>query len=53
MRTVADDLSLGPGANLLRWDGRDRDGAVVRPGVYVVSVEALGEIRTETLAVVR
>ena len=53
MRQVASGLALGPGANLVRWDGRDRDGAPVRAGMYVVTVEALGETKTEALAVVR
>ena len=53
VREVATGLSLGAGANLVRWDGRDRQGAVVEDDLYVVTVEALGEKRTQTLAVVR
>jgi len=53
MREVLRDQALGPGANLVRWDGRDRDGSVVEDGLYLVTVEALGEKRTQTLAVVK
>ena len=53
VREVASGVALGPGANLVRWDGRDRDGSVVADGLYLVSVEALGRTETRTLAVVR
>ncbi len=52
VRTVARGLGAGPGANLVHWDGRDDDGHVVNPGLYFVTVEALGETRTQTVAVV-
>ena len=39
------------GAN--RLDGRERSGAVVTDGLYLVTVEALGQMRSQTLAVVR
>jgi hypothetical protein len=44
---------LGAGANLVRWDGRDDNGRVVEDGIYVVGVEALGEVLKRTVAVVR
>jgi hypothetical protein len=53
VREVASGMTLGPGANLVRWDGRDRAGAVVADGLYLVTVEALGRSQTRTLAVVR
>lgn len=53
IQTVADRVSFGAGSNLVRWDGRDRDGAMVGDGLYLVSVEALDVRKTETLAVVR
>jgi hypothetical protein len=37
----------------VRWDGRNRDGALVAPDLYLVTVEALNETRSTTLAVVR
>ncbi|HEY3215135.1 MAG TPA: two-component regulator propeller domain-containing protein [Candidatus Eisenbacteria bacterium] len=53
VREVASGDPMGPGANLVRWDGRDREGSVVTDGLYLVTVEALGQTRTQTLAVVR
>jgi flagellar hook assembly protein FlgD len=53
VREVVAGQSFGPGANLVRWDGRDREGSVVADGIYLVTVEALGQTRTQTLAVVR
>ena len=53
MREVTHDQPLGAGANLVRWDGRDRDGRLVVDGLYIVSVEALGERQLKPLAVVR
>jgi len=53
VREIAHDLDLPAGANLLRWDGRGRDGAIVSDGLYLVAVQALGERRLQELAVVR
>jgi ligand-binding sensor domain-containing protein len=53
VREVAHGVTMGPGANLVRWDGRDRAGEVVADGLYLVAVEALGRTQTRTLAVVR
>jgi len=53
VRELAHDSELPAGANLLRWDGRGRDGAVVGDGLYLVAVSALGERRTQPLAVLR
>jgi hypothetical protein len=53
IREVIAGQQLGAGANLVRWDGRDRDGGVVVDGMYLVTVEALGRSETKTLAVVR
>jgi len=39
-------MSMGPGANLVYWDGRDRDGDAATEGLYLVTVEALDETRT-------
>jgi hypothetical protein len=46
-------LQMNAGANVVRWDGRDGDGAEVPDGLYLVTVEALGERQVQTLAVVR
>jgi len=53
VRTVIGGLPLEAGANLVRWDGRDEDAAIVPDGIYLVAVEALGETQRRTLAVVR
>lgn len=53
VRAVAEGAPSVAGWNVVRWDGRDRDGATVDEGLYLVTVEALGETRTTTLGVVR
>ena len=53
VRVVSSGLALGPGTNLVSWDGRDEDHHDVDSGLYLVTVEALGETKTQTLAVVR
>jgi flagellar hook assembly protein FlgD len=53
VRQVASGLSLPGGAGVVHWDGKDRDGRVVEEGLYIVTVEALGERQTQTLAVLR
>ena len=53
MRIVTSGQTLGPGTNVVSWDGKDEDRRDVDSGMYFVTVEALGERRTQTLAVVR
>lgn len=53
VRVVMSGETLGPGTNLVSWDGRDQDRHDVDAGLYFVTVEALGETRTQTLGVVR
>jgi hypothetical protein len=53
IREVTRDQTFGSGSQLLSWDGRDRNGDLVLDGLYIVSVEALGETETHTLSVVR
>ena len=53
VRRVISGLPLGAGANLVHWDGRNDDGRVVEDGLYLVAVEALGEVQKRTVAVVR
>jgi hypothetical protein len=45
--------TLGAGANLVSWDGKDEDHRDVDGGLYLVTIEALGETHTQTLGVVR
>jgi ligand-binding sensor domain-containing protein len=53
VRQLASGLQLNAGANLVRWDGRDDDGRVVEDGLYLVGVEALGQMVKRPVAVVR
>jgi ligand-binding sensor domain-containing protein len=53
VREVMSGQTLGAGTNLVSWDGRDEDRHEVDSGLYLVSVEALGETHTQTLAVLR
>ena len=53
VRELVSGADLPAGANLVRWDGRDCHGAVVADDLYLVTIEALGERETRTLAVVR
>lgn len=52
VQTVADGLMLPAGSNVLRWDGRNRDGGAVNEGMYLLSVEVNGQRQTKTFAVV-
>jgi len=53
VREVASGRAFNAGANVVQWDGRDAAGNIVVDGLYLVSVQALGETRVKTLAVVR
>ncbi len=53
VREVMSGEHLDAGTNLVRWDGRDGSGAVVGEGLYLVSVEALGQKQVKTVSVVK
>jgi ligand-binding sensor domain-containing protein len=53
VRIVMSGQELGPGTNLVSWNGQDEDHHAVEPGLYLVTVEALGETSTQALGVVR
>ena len=53
VRRVVEDRPLTAGANLLTWDGRDEDGAVVADDLYFVAVEAEGQVAQLAVAVSR
>ncbi len=53
VREVVSGQYLGAGTNVVRWDGRDEGGAVVAEGLYLVSVEALGQKQVKTVSVVK
>ena len=53
VREVENGRTMNAGANLVRWNGEDQSGEIVPDGLYLISVEALGEKQVKTLAVVR
>jgi len=53
VREVVAGQAMNAGANLVRWDGRDRNGGFATDGLYLVTVEALGRTERKTLAVVK
>jgi len=53
IREVVSGQAMNAGANLVRWDGRDRNGGFAVDGLYLVTVEALGRTERKTLAVVK
>jgi hypothetical protein len=53
VREVVTGQAMNAGANLVRWDGRDRNGGFAVDGLYLVTVEALGRTERKTLAVVK
>lgn len=53
VQEVASGQAMNAGSNLLRWDGKDRRGEFVADGIYMVTVEALGQKQRNVLAVVK
>ena len=53
IRRVTDGMPVSPGVNVVKWNGRNGDGAVVNADVHLVSVRAGGSKSVKTLAVVR
>jgi flagellar hook assembly protein FlgD len=50
---VASGEVMSAGANLIYWNGRNRNGEIVQDGLYMVTVRASDRKETKTLAVVR
>ena len=50
---MLDAGSLAYGSHELPWDGCDRAGRPLEPGIYLVKLEAAGETRTQRMAVIR
>jgi hypothetical protein len=44
------DRHLPAGWHDARWDGRDASGHLTAPGVFVVRIDAGGEVRTRRVA---
>ncbi|MEO5619163.1 MAG: FlgD immunoglobulin-like domain containing protein [Candidatus Eisenbacteria bacterium] len=53
IRNVTVGTVLGAGEHTVRWDGSGADGRQVSIGLYMISVEALGQKATRKLPVVR
>jgi flagellar hook assembly protein FlgD len=53
VRDVVESIEVNAGANVVPWDGKDRDGREVTDGPYLVSIASQGQTEKRTLAVVR
>jgi flagellar hook assembly protein FlgD len=53
VRELMSGETMGAGANLVRWDGRDDNSETSPDGLYIISVEAMGQRETKTISVVR
>ena len=50
-RTLNPEFPLGPGHNVLVWDGKDMNGKVVPSGLYIITLERSGSILKTTVGV--
>ncbi len=50
-RVLTSPEVMSTGTNVLRWDGRDDDGALVVSNFYIITVEGEGVLRTKTVVV--
>ena len=50
-RTIKPEHSLGPGSNVIVWDGKDFDGNIVPSGLYIVTLESSDTILRTTVGV--
>lgn len=53
VKEVASNRGMNQGINVVGWDGRGSDGAIVRDGLYLVTVESREGRQVKTVAVVR
>ncbi len=53
VRTLADRAPLAAGTHALAWDGRSERGPVLPSGIFVVRLEAGGQVRAEKLVLTR
>jgi ligand-binding sensor domain-containing protein len=53
VRLLRPETPLQAGRNLVRWDGRDEQANWAEDGLYLVTVRALGQTRTQALVVAR
>jgi hypothetical protein len=50
-RTLKPEQKLGPGNNIIVWDGKDSGGSVVPSGLYIVTLESSGSMLKTTVGV--
>jgi len=50
-RTLKPEQTLGPGNNIIIWDGKDSNGDVVASGLYIVTVESSASMLKTTVGV--
>lgn len=50
-RILRENISLLKGTNAVEWDGKDIDGNFCPTGLYIVTVEAGGDVKTKTVMV--
>ena len=50
-RILKPEQKLGPGSNIIVWDGKDSDGTVVPSGLYIVTLESSASILRTTVGV--
>ena len=50
-RTLKPEQKLGPGNNIIVWDGKDADGSVVPSGLYIVTLESSSSMLKTTVGV--
>ena len=50
-RVIKPEQALGPGNNIIVWDGKDSDGSVVPSGLYIVTLESSNSMLKTTVGV--
>jgi len=50
-RTLKPEQKLGPGNNIIVWDGKDAKGSVVPSGLYIVTLESSSSMLKTTVGV--
>ncbi|MBN2104231.1 hypothetical protein JW835_09355 [bacterium] len=51
-KCVLESRNMNPGMNVVHWDGRDGNGAVVPGGLYIVTVKTDSKVMKKTVSVV-
>ena len=51
-RDLERNTFFAAGKNVIEWDGRDEDRNVCVSGLYIVSLDIMGDILTKTVVIV-